>query len=292
MGAVIKGEKLPVTIVGTALHGITYTLKIASAQVKSALLLAGLFAKGTTCIKEPIPTRDHSERMIKYMDGKIETGNVISIKGEQRLQGKEIFVPSDISSAAYFIALATLVEDSEIIIPNVGVNPTRTGIIDVLGTMGANIELLNKRDISNEPVADIKVKSSYLNGIEIKGEIIPRIIDELPLIAVVATQAKGVTIVKDAKELRVKESDRIKSIVKGLSGLGAKIEEQEDGFKIIGPTVLKGNVCDSYGDHRIAMALSIAGCVADGETVIKGRECVDISFPGFWDIIKNYENFK
>lgn len=295
MGASLYGREdnkyLPVGIKGTKLHGIHHTLKVASAQVKSAIILAGLFANGTTYIKEPILTRDHTERMIKYMGGKIEKlGDTILIEGNQKLQGREIFLPSDISSASYFIALATLLPDSEIILPNVGINPTRTGIIKILNAMGAKIEISNKRIISNEPLADIKVLSSQLKGIEIGGDDIPKVIDELPLIAVIATQAEGVTIVRDAKELRIKESDRISSIVQELSILGANIEEREDGFKVTGPTQIKGGICDSHGDHRIAMSLIVAGCICDSETIIKGAECIDISFPGFVDIIKNYEN--
>ncbi|MCK4908317.1 MAG: 3-phosphoshikimate 1-carboxyvinyltransferase [Planctomycetes bacterium] len=289
MGAELRGRHnnyLPVAIKGKKLQGIKFIPQVASAQVKSSLLLAGLAAQGTTSIKEPCLTRDHSERMLAYMGARIKRGKIISIKGKQQLKRKNIVVPADISSAAYFIALAILLPHSAITIPNVGINPTRTGLIDILKSMGAKISIVNRRIISNEPVGKIKVKSSSLKGVSISGNDIPGIIDELPLIAVLATQAQGITLVRNAEELRVKESDRIQAIVKGLSRLGARIEELKDGFKVTGPTRLKGNVCRSYGDHRIAMSLAVAGCIADSHTRVKKAECIDISFPEFSNILQ------
>lgn len=263
-------------------------MPIASAQVKSAILLAGLYASGTTTIIEKEPTRDHTERMLEYFGAKIRTdGMKISIEGRQELKGQSVFVPGDISSAAFPMVAAAIVPGSKIMIRDVGVNPGRTGIIDVLHRMGADIEVMDERMMSGEPVADITVNYSQLNAIELSGSIIPRIIDEIPIIAVAATQAKGKTIIKGAEELRVKESDRIKTTVHELKRLGANIEESRDGFVIYGPSKLKGSICQSYGDHRIAMISAVAGLAASGQTIVEKTECVETSFPTFTSLINS-----
>jgi 3-phosphoshikimate 1-carboxyvinyltransferase len=286
MGADIWGRKdgqfAPLNVRGNKLNPLHYTLPVASAQVKTALLLAGLYTAGETVIKEPLPTRDHTERMLEIMQADIKNSPLeIKIKGEKQLKGTDIFIPGDISSAAYFVAAASMLRDSQIIIKHVGVNPTRTGIIEILNKMGAKINILNYQIKSNEPQADLKIEYSELKGMEIKEEMMPFLIDELPLIAVVATQAQGKTVVSGARELRVKETDRIKAIVSELKKMGADIEEKEDGFIVTGPSKLKGAVCESYNDHRIAMSLAVAALLAEGKTVIKNSECIDISFPGF-----------
>ncbi|MFH1387106.1 MAG: 3-phosphoshikimate 1-carboxyvinyltransferase [bacterium] len=276
----------PFKVFGRKLKGMTYELPVASAQVKSAILLAGLYADGETTVIEKITSRDHTERMLEHFGLRIsKTGNEIRVTGNEEFSGAEVDVPGDISSAAFFMVAGLLIPNSEIKIMNVGVNPTRTGIIDVLHRMGANIEVQNERIISGEPRADIIVRTSELGAIKIDGEIIPRIIDEIPIIAVAATQAQGVTEIRGAKELRVKESDRIKTVAAELRKFGAQIEELGDGLRIYGTTTLKGSTIQSYGDHRIAMAMSIAGLVATGKTVIEETECVETSFPGFEELL-------
>jgi 3-phosphoshikimate 1-carboxyvinyltransferase len=286
MGADIWGRKdgqfAPLSVRGNKLNPLHYTLPVASAQVKTALLLAGLYTAGETVIKEPLPTRDHTERMLEIMQADIKIFPLeIKIKGGKELKGTDIFIPGDISSAAYFIAAASILRDSQIIIKQVGVNPTRTGIIEILKKMRAKIDILNYQIKSNEPQADLKIEYSKLKGVEIKKKNVPFLIDELPLIAVVATQAQGKTVVSGARELRAKETDRIKAIVSELKKMGADIKEREDGFAVNGPTKLQGAVCESYDDHRIAMSLAVAALLAEGKTVIKNSECIDISFPGF-----------
>ncbi|MFH1939037.1 MAG: 3-phosphoshikimate 1-carboxyvinyltransferase [bacterium] len=296
MGADIWGREdghfAPLSIRGSKLNPFQYTLPVASAQVKSALLLAGLYATGETVIREPLSTRDHTERMLEIMQADIKISPPeIKIKGGTELRSTDIFIPGDISSAAYFIAAASILRDSRIIIKQVGVNPTRTGIIKILKKMGTKIDILNYQIKSNEPQADLMIEYSKLKGVEIKKENVPFLIDELPLIAVVATQAQGKTVVSGARELRVKESDRIKAIVSELKKMGADIEEEEDGFTVNGPTRLQGAVCESYNDHRIAMSLAVAALLAEGKTVIKNSECIDISFPGFENTLQNLINF-
>jgi len=296
MGADIWGRKdgqfAPLSIKGSKLNPFQYTLPIASAQVKSALLLAGLYSAGGTIIKEPLPARDHTERMLKIMQANIKISPPeIKLTGGRELKSTDIFIPGDISSAAYFIAAASILKGSQITIKQVGINPTRTGIIEMLNKMGAKIDILNYKIKSNEPQADLMVEYSKLKGVEIKKENIPFLIDELPLIAVVATQAQGKTVVSGAKELRVKETDRIKAIVSELKKMGADIKEREDGFIVEGPSKLKGAICESYNDHRIAMSLAVAALLAEGKTVIRNSECIDISFPGFEKILQNLINF-
>lgn len=296
MGADIWGRKdgqfAPLSIRGNKLNPLHYTLPVASAQVKTALLLAGLYTIGETVVKEPLPTRDHTERMLEIMQADIKISPPeIKVMGGKELKGTDIFVPGDISSAAYFIAAASILRDSQIIIKQVGINPTRTGIIEILKKMGAKINILNYRIKSNEPRADLMIEYSKLKGVEIKKKNVPFLIDELPLIAVMATQAQGKTVVSGAKELRVKETDRIKAIVSELKKMGADIEEREDGFAVNGPTRLQGAVCESYNDHRIAMSLAVAALLAEGKTVIKDSECIYISFPEFEKTLQKLINF-
>jgi 3-phosphoshikimate 1-carboxyvinyltransferase len=292
MGAKITGReggnKLPLAIDGGALKGISYKLPVASAQVKSALLLAGLYAEGETEVIEPEPTRDHTERMLSHFGVKLDkNGNRVRITRQEEFKGRDISVPADISSAAFFIVGALINPGSELLIRNVGVNPLRTGVIDVLRRMGGNIEITGKREISGEPVGDILVKSSGLHATVIEGDMIPKAIDELPVIAAVACFAEGETVIRDARELRVKETDRIKAMTAELRKLGARVTESEDGMSIAGGEPLKGAKCSSWGDHRIAMAIAIAATRAGGVTEIEDAECVAVSFPGFFDVLRS-----
>lgn len=294
MGADIKttgNGYLPMTIRGGELKSIVYKSPVASAQVKSCILLAGLFANGITSVKEPARSRDHTERMLKCFGAVPEVkGLEVIIQGPGHLKGCDIFVPGDISSAAFFIVAGLLIRNSELLIKNVGMNPTRTGLIDVLGRMGAEIQFLNYRIQNEEPLCDIVARSNKLKAANIGGSLIPKLIDELPLLAVAATQAEGTTIISDAQELRVKESDRIETVAENLMKMGARLEIREDGFVIPGPQTLKGADLDSYGDHRIAMAFSIAGLIAQGETVIRNTECAEISFPDFFNVLGRISN--
>ena len=290
MGAKITSENekmtAPLTIEGQRLHGIDYTLPVASAQVKSALILAGLYADGETRITEPEATRDHTEIMLNYLGADIrKEGDTIVVRPAAELTGKDITVPGDISSAAYFIAAALISKDSEVLIKNVGVNPTRTGIITAFKAMGGNIELTNERTVCGEPVADILVRSSRLHGVVIKGAIIPKLIDEIPVIAAATCYASGETVIADAAELRVKESDRIKTMAAELGRMGATVIQTDDGMIILGGIPLHGAVCESYNDHRVAMSVAVAALGAKGETQIKDCGCVDISFPGYFDAL-------
>ncbi len=282
-----SGDRAPLSILGNSLRSIEYALPVASAQIKSALIFAGMQAEGITVIEEPVMTRDHTERMLIEFGAVLErAGNRIKIEPGDSLNGREILVPGDISSAAFFIVLASIMPESRITIQNTGVNPTRAGIIQAMQSMGADIISANADQVGKEPIADLIITSKNLQGIEIKGEIIPTLIDELPVIAVAATQAQGKTVISDAGELRVKETDRIKAIVQEMRKMGAVIQERKDGFVVEGPCDLHGAVCTSYNDHRIAMALSIAGLNAGGETIIENAECIDISFPEFIPLIR------
>ncbi|MDP3260505.1 MAG: 3-phosphoshikimate 1-carboxyvinyltransferase [Thermodesulfovibrionales bacterium] len=306
MGAEIMARDndryLPIAVRGRKLKAIKYAMPVASAQVKSALLLAGLYADGETEISEPIKSRDHTERMLPSYGAKIKIeGFKIKIKGGQELKARNIDVPGDFSSAAFFIVAALLVENSDVLIRNVGINPTRTGLLDVLKTMGAEIELTNTRDVSlnpslvtrhsslfaDEPVTDIHCKGGKgLKAVNITKEQVPALIDEFPILCIAATQADGVTTIRGAEELRVKESDRIKAMAEGLRKMGAEVKEFKDGLSIKGNANLKGASINSYGDHRIAMAFSIAALIARGKTVINGISSVNISFPGFFEMLK------
>lgn len=290
MGAQIFGRQngsyAPVAITGTKLDGLTYSSPVASAQVKSAILLAGLFAEGQTIVEEPFKSRDHTERMLNYFGGRIEvTDKLVTVCPEPELKGRKVIVPGDISSAAFFMVAGLLLPNSEILIKNVGVNPTRDGIIEVLKTMGGNISLQNESDICGEPVADILVKSSHLKGTAIGGDLIPRLIDEIPILTVAAALAEGQTIISGASELKVKETNRIATIIAELNKFGVVLEELSDGIRVVGRQQLKGTICASHGDHRIAMAMAIAGLLAQGETTINNAQCIDISFPGFYQLI-------
>ena len=274
----------PLSISGTKLHGIHYTSQVASAQIKSSILLAGLYAEGETKVTEPYISRNHSEIMLKYFGADVRTeGTTARIVPPKELFGNKINVPGDISSAAFFIAAGLMVPGSEILIRNTGINPTRDGILSVCRDMGADITLLNENTDSGEPTADILVKYSSLHGTTIEGAIIPRLIDELPMIAAMACFAEGETIIKDAAELKVKESNRIEVMVKNLTAMGADVTETEDGMIIRGGKPLHGAVIDSQLDHRIAMTFAVTGLCADGETEILGAECVNISYPGFYN---------
>jgi len=277
----------PLKIIGRELKGIQYEMPVASAQVKSAILLAGLLAEGETTVIEKHPSRDHTERMLAHFGVNIRVkGQGARVIGRQEFDGTEIDVPGDISSAAFFMVAALLTPNSELTIHNVGLNPTRTGILDILHRMGARIEVLNERIICEEPRGEIKVQSSNLKAQTIGREVIPRLIDEIPIIALAATQAEGVTEIVGAKELRVKESDRIKTVCKELRKMGAKINELEDGMLIEGSTKLYGAKINSYGDHRIAMMAAIAGLIAEGKTEIEEAACIETSFPGFEELLK------
>ncbi|WP_349674616.1 3-phosphoshikimate 1-carboxyvinyltransferase [Lacrimispora sp.] len=287
MGADIRSLEgngcAPLAITGKKLYGIHYTSKVASAQVKSAILLAGLYADGETKVTEPYVSRNHSEIMLKYFGADVSAeGTTAAIRPAKELYGNRIVVPGDISSAAFFIAAGLLVPGSEILLKHVGINPTRDGILSVCRDMGADITLLNKNTDSGEPTADILIKSSTLHGTEIGGSIIPTLIDELPVIAAMACFAEGETVIRDAGELKVKESNRIEVMVRNLSAMGADVTETEDGMIIRGGRPLHGAVIDSKLDHRIAMTFAVAGLCAEGETEIKGAECVNISYPGFY----------
>lgn len=284
----LKGNDCaPFTISGGQLHGIHYESPVASAQVKSAVLLAGLYAEGTTSVTEPVLSRNHTELMLSGFGAVItSSGTTASIEPEPDLKGQQIHVPGDISSAAYFIALGLMTPNSEILIKNVGINPTRDGIIKATLAMGGNLTLLNKRTVSGEPVADILVKSSSLHGTSIGGELIPTLIDELPIIAVMAAFAEGTTTITDAQELRVKESDRIAVVTENLSAMGGNITPTEDGMIIEGGVPLHGTCIKTHLDHRIAMAFAIAGLNADGITTFDDKNVVTISYPAFFEDIK------
>ncbi len=286
MGATILGREggmyAPLSVVGGLLTGIRYEMPVASAQVKSAILLAGLFAQGKTAIVEPAPSRDHTERMLLAMGAQIAVeGNVVSVELVNHLSALDIRVPGDISSAAFLMAAAAIVPGSRIVVPGVGLNPGRVGVINVLRRMGAALRLHNERLDNGEPVADIEIEYSPLKGTQISPEEVPGLIDELPILAVIATQAEGATEVSGAAELRVKETDRIATTVGELRLLGANIEALPDGFIVEGPTRLKGAAVSSHGDHRLAMSLAIAALAADGETTVDDTACIADSFPGF-----------
>jgi 3-phosphoshikimate 1-carboxyvinyltransferase len=272
-------------IQGGHLHGVDYALPVASAQVKSALLLAGLFADSPTTVREPGASRDHTERMLRGCQVKIETGSrgLARVYPASRLAvPPSLTIPNDFSSAAFLIVAAALIPDSEIRIENVGVNPTRTGLLDVLAQMGAPVRIENERDESGEPVANLVASAANaLNGVEVSGELVPRMIDEFPILAVAATQAAGETVVRDAQELRVKESDRIGALAAELRKMGAQIQERPDGFVITGSAPLNGARVSAHSDHRLAMALAVAALAARGETIIDGWECTADSFPNF-----------
>jgi len=288
MGAAIESNRgrAPLSICGRPLRGMAHHLGVASAQVKSALLLAGLYAEGETRVVQPARSRDHTERMLAAMGAAVLTdGDAVTVRPASALRPLTVTVPGDLSSAAFPIVAATLVPGSRVVLHDVGMNRTRTGLIDVLRAMGASILEEHVRTEGNEPLADLVVEAAPLRGVEVGGALIPRMIDEFPVLAVAATQAAGRTVVRNATELRVKESDRIAGTVDELRRLGASIEETPDGFVVEGPTDLKGGAVDGLGDHRLAMALAVAGLVAREPVVVRDAECVEDSFPGFAALI-------
>ncbi|ACB51131.1 3-phosphoshikimate 1-carboxyvinyltransferase [Crocosphaera subtropica ATCC 51142] len=293
MGANIWGRKnntlAPLAVQGKSLKPIHYHSPIASAQVKSCILLAGLMTDGKTTVTEPALSRDHSERMLQAFGATLDIDsqtNSVTINGHPKLIGQTVIVPGDISSSAFWLVAASIVPGSELLIENVGINPTRTGILEALEMMGADITLENKRILTGEPVADLRVKSCQLKGCTIGGNIIPRLIDEVPILAVAGIFATGKTIIKDAAELRVKESDRLAVMASELTKMGAKITELPDGLEITGGTPLKAAEVDSYTDHRIAMSLAIAALNAKGKTIINRAEAAAISYPKFVETLQ------
>ncbi|EPD53168.1 3-phosphoshikimate 1-carboxyvinyltransferase [Paenisporosarcina sp. HGH0030] len=292
MGAQISGRSggqfTPLAIQGTELTAIDYTMPVASAQVKSAILLAGLQANGVTTVRESEVSRDHTERMLRQFGADITCQDgVIQLQGGQKLSATHIEVPGDISSAAFFLVAGAIAKDSSIHLEHVGLNPTRTGILDVLQQMGAKLDVELENGGDEEPIGRLSIQSSQLKGIEIGGELIPRLIDEIPIIALLATQAQGTTVIKDAEELKVKETDRITAVVDELKKLGADIEATEDGMVINGPVTLTGGVLQSYGDHRIGMMGAIASVISTGPIEIEHASCISVSYPNFFDHLRN-----
>lgn len=290
MGAKIIGRRggtlAPLGIVGGNLRSITYKTPVASAQVKSAVLLAGLFALGWTEVIEPAISRNHTELILAAFGAQLEReGNLVRVKGFPHLQAQKVVVPGDLSSAAFLLVAALIVPSGRLTIRSVGLNPTRSGIIEVLQAMGAQIRIFDVQEVAGELRGNIEVESSSLQGVALGGEIIPRLIDEIPILAVAALFARGVTEIRDAAELKLKESNRLVAICRGLTKLGGRVEELPDGLRIYGGYPLRGAFCQSFGDHRIAMALAVAALGAKGEIVIDDAETVDISFPGFWRLL-------
>lgn len=295
MGAKIDGRKngefTPLSIRGGHLNPIHYNMPVASAQVKSALILAGLQAEGETTIIEKAESRDHTERMIRKFGGEVSKDNrKITVKGGQKLIASDILVPGDISSAAFFLVAGAIVEGSEILLKNVGLNPTRTGIIEIMNQMGANLEIHNSDENSFEPAGDITIKTSRLRGTVVEGDVIPRLIDEIPIIALLATQAEGTTIIKDASELKVKETNRIDTVVQELTKLGASIEATDDGMIIHGGTTLRGGKVSSHGDHRIGMMLAIASLLCEDQVELEDPEAISVSYPNFFGHLNSLKN--
>ena len=273
------------------LHGITYELPIPSAQVKSAILFAGLFAEGLTTVEESQGSRDHTERMLGLTSARTNAKTSVSVVGGKQISAKHFFIPGDPSSAAFFIVAGLITQNSEILIKNVGINPTRTGFLDVLRSMGGNVSTENERQIGGEPIGDILVKSSVLrSNMTLEGSIIPNIIDEIPILAVAAAFADGTFEVRGAFELRNKESDRIGAVCENLSLMGVEVDEREDGFAFSSKNTLIPTSFDSYGDHRIAMAFGVAATGLQGESTVKDADCVDISFPSFWETLHTLAN--
>ena len=290
ISSILRNDCAPLYITPGRLHGIHYDSPVASAQVKSCVLLAGLYAEGETSVTEPSLSRNHTELMLKEFGADIRstfeigsTRATASIRPGNELYGQKLTVPGDISSAAYFIAAGLIVPDSEILIRGVGINPTRAGILKVCEDMGGDITLLNERTEGGEKIADILVRTSQLHGIRIEGDIIPTLIDEIPIIAVMAAAAEGTTVIKDAAELKVKETDRIETVTDNLKAMGCKVTATDDGMIITGGTPLKGANIHTLLDHRIAMAFSIAALIAEGNTKILDSKCIDVSYPDFYD---------
>lgn len=290
MGANISGtdDKAPLTVQPARLKGITYEMTVASAQVKSALLLAGLYAEGATTVIEPADARDHTERMLRAMGAHVtsEGGRITLTPTGKPLQPLDMTVPSDFSSAAFLIVAGSIVPHSNITLTGVNLNPTRTGLLDALDAMGANITVHETGLEGGEPVGDIRIKPAALRGAEVGGALVVRMIDEFPIFMIAALCAEGETLVRDAQELRVKETDRIAVMAAELRKLGAQVEEREDGFRIVGRQTLKGATVDAHDDHRIAMSMAVAGMVAEGETVVEDADCASDSFPRFAETLQ------
>ena len=291
MGACIigrnQGSLAPLAINGNVLNAIDYESPVSSAQVKSAIMLAGLYADGVTSVREPDLSRDHSERMFRLFGASLDLfDSGVAVRGGVELQARDITVPGDISSAAFFMVAALITPDSELLIHNVGVNPTRTGVIDILKSMGGYIELLDERVVSGEPMADILVRSSRLKAVDIAGSLVPRAIDEFPAICVAAACAEGRTTIRDARELRVKETDRIAAMATNLRHLCVVVDECDDGMDITGLERLSGGNVESFGDHRIAMSMSVAALVSTDYVTIRDTDCVATSFPSFFQLLE------
>lgn len=297
MGARIDGRQdgqyVPLAIRGGTLHGIRHEMPVPSAQLKSCLLLAGLRAEGETEVGEIYSSRDHTERMLDAFGAELERSGVAEtcihrtrIKGGQRLQGCPVHVPADFSAAAFFLVAALLLPGSDLIIEHTGINPTRIGLLEALAQGGAHVHYESISEVAGEPVASLRVRPQTLRGMQISGALVPRLIDEVPVLAVAATQAHGETMIADAAELHVKESDRIRALAEELTKMGASIEALPDGLRIEGPTPLRGTLVHSHGDHRIAMSLAVAGMIAQkGETIIQDAECINTSFPDFSEVM-------
>jgi len=276
-----------VTVRGRPLVGISYEMPVASAQAKSALLLAGLRARGVTAVREPAPSRDHTERMLRQFGAQVECADGwVRIEGGRRLCAQRVEVPGDFSAAAFFLVAGLLVPGSRIELKGVGLNPTRTGLLEALAAMGAQVQARVREGEEAEPVGDMVAEWAGLRGTQVGGPLVPRLIDEVPVLCVAAALAQGQTVVRDAAELRVKESDRISALCSELARMGADMQERPDGMVIRGVSGLRGAEVDSHGDHRLAMALAVAGLVAEGTTVVHGAECIGNSFPGFADRLR------
>ena len=292
MGARITGRDggrlAPLTVEGGGLKAIAYTTPVASAQIKSAVLLAALFADGETAVTEPSLSRDHTERMLSGFGVPVaREGLTVRVKGPAQLSAAPVSVPGDISSAAFFLVAAAIVPGSAVTVRGVGLNPTRTGVLDVLRAMGASVEVVNERDEAGEPAGDVTVRAAALHGTVMAGALIPRLIDELPVLAVAASVADGETVIRDAAELRVKESDRIAALARELGGIGAQVEAQRDGLAIRGVPRLRGGHAASGGDHRVAMALAVAGLRAASPITVDDTDCIRTSFPGFEETLRS-----
>jgi 3-phosphoshikimate 1-carboxyvinyltransferase len=292
MGARVSGRGggrlAPIVIEGGSLKGIDYAAPVASAQVKSCVLLAGVQAEGVTIARAPAASRDHTERLLAAQGAKIEVGDdgrTVTVRGGARLKAVDVVVPGDSSSAAYWLALACIHPDAEITVQNVGMNPGRTGFVEILREMGGDVEIRDARVVAGEPRADLVARSSRLRGVRVGGDVVPRAIDELPLVAIIGLFADGVTEIRDAAELRVKESDRIASLGRELTRLGGQVEELDDGLRVLGGATLEHATCETLGDHRLAMSLAVAGLTGAGVDVIDAS-CADVSYPGFWDQIR------
>jgi 3-phosphoshikimate 1-carboxyvinyltransferase len=277
----------PLEIRGGDLQGVDYRMSIASAQVKSAILLAALQARGATTVQEPMKSRDHTEVMLRGFGCRVDTdGAIVNLQGGQNLSAREVRIPGDISSAAFFLVAAATVPESDVLIRNVGCNPTRDGVVEVLRRMGARIEILNQRAEAGEPVADLRARGSALRGVDVEPQLAARTIDEYPVLSIAAAVADGVTNFFGVKELRYKESDRIAAMTQGLRHLGVRVDEREDGMTVFGGRPLRGGAVRSFADHRVAMSFAVAALSSGGAVEIDDVECADISFPGFFDLVE------